>query len=173
MFPSFLDLAAAASSTSSQSNDQRNPSQPQANKNKTKKLPDEPIVEEIEETLLQVMFDEFEANVDDQSEAEVADRIMKCRAQCATGDFSLVEELRARWLDTKGKKVVAKAAADQEQDTDWDSESDEDDDDDDESGNQDVDMDEAPPLVAAAPKEKPQPHIDEDGFELVPSRRKR
>jgi pre-rRNA-processing protein TSR2 len=170
MFPSLVDLAAVASSTSSQSNGQPNPSQRQAN-NKTKKLPDEPIAEEIEETLLQVMFDDFETNVDDQSEAEVADRIMKCRAQCAMGDFSLVEELRARWLDTKGKKVVAKATADQEQDTDWDSESDEDDDD--ESGNQDVDMDEAPPLVAVTPKEKPQPQIDEDGFELVPSRRKR
>ncbi|KAI0395530.1 Pre-rRNA-processing protein TSR2-domain-containing protein [Xylariaceae sp. FL0594] len=173
MFPSFIDLA-AADSTSPQNNDQSTPSQPQLNKNKTKKLPDEPIVEEVEETLLQVMFDEFEANVDDQSEAEVADRIMKCRAQCATGDFSLVEELRARWLDTKGKKVVAKAAADQEQDTDWDSGSDEEgDDEDDDNENQDIEMDEAPPLVAVAPKEKPQPQIDEDGFELVPSRRKK
>ncbi|KAI1816554.1 Pre-rRNA-processing protein TSR2-domain-containing protein [Poronia punctata] len=167
MFPSFTDLVTAAS-TSSQTNDQPKSSEPQPNKNK---LPDEPIAEEIEETLLQVMFDEFEANIDDQSEAEVADRIMKCRAQCAAGDFSLVGELRARWLDTKGKKVVAQAAAEQEQDTDWDS--DEDDEEGDENEDGDVDMDEAPPLVAVAPKEKPQPQIDEDGFELVPSRRKK
>ncbi|TRX92344.1 hypothetical protein FHL15_006730 [Xylaria flabelliformis] len=159
LFPSFVDLAAAASSTTNGSN-----TQPQS-----EKLPDEPVAEDVEETLLQVMFDEFEANVDDQSEAQVADRIMKCRTQCAEGNFALVEELRARWLDTKGKKVVAQAAADPDQDTDWESGSD---DDDEESGNADVDMDDAPALVPVAPKEKPQPEIDEDGFEKV-SRRKR
>ncbi|KAI0870002.1 Pre-rRNA-processing protein TSR2-domain-containing protein [Hypoxylon argillaceum] len=162
MFPSFVDLAAAAAETSSQ---------PNATQSQGRKLPDEPIAEDIEETLLQVMFDEFEANVDDQSEAEVADRIMKCRAQCAVGNFTLVEELRARWLDTKGKKVVAQVAADQDQDTDWDSGSD-DDEGDDENGNGDVEMDDAPALVPVAPKEKPQPEIDEDGFEKV-ARRKR
>ncbi|KAI3320237.1 Pre-rRNA-processing protein TSR2-domain-containing protein [Xylariaceae sp. AK1471] len=166
MFPSFVDLATTASSS------ENNNTQPPPTQSKTKKLPDEPIAEEIEETLLQVMFDEFEANVDDQSEAQVADRIMKCRAQCAVGDFSLVEELRARWLDTKGKKVVAQAAADPDQDTDWESGSD-DDEEDDESGDGDVDMDDAPALIPVAPKEKLKPQVDEDGFELVPSRRKR
>ncbi|KAI1121269.1 Pre-rRNA-processing protein TSR2-domain-containing protein [Nemania abortiva] len=161
MFPSFVDLAAAASASSTAEATSQN--------NSSKKLIDEPITEDIEETLLQVMFDEFEANVDDQSEAQVADRIMKCRAQCAVGNFALVEELRARWLDTKGKKVVAQVAADQDQDTDWDSGSD---DDEGEDENGDVDMDDAPALVPVAPKEKPQPEIDEDGFEKV-SRRKR
>ncbi|KAI0103031.1 Pre-rRNA-processing protein TSR2-domain-containing protein [Nemania sp. FL0031] len=159
LFPSFVDLAAASSS--SQNNAQ----------SQSKKLIEEPIAEDIEETLLQVMFDEFEANVDDQSEAQVADRIMKCRAQCAVGDFALVEELRARWLDAKGKKVVMQAAADQDQETDAESESD-DEEDDDEDRNGDVEMDDAPALVPVAPKEKPQPEIDEDGFEKV-SRKKR
>ncbi|KAI1758070.1 Pre-rRNA-processing protein TSR2-domain-containing protein [Xylaria castorea] len=163
LFPSFVDLAAASATTNA-------PSQSSSTQPQSKKLPDEPVAEDVEETLLQVMFDEFEANVDDQSEAEVADRIMKCRTQCAAGHFALVEELRARWLDTKGKKVVAQAAADPDQDTDWESGSD--DDDDDESGNADVDMDDAPALVSVAPKEKPQPEIDEDGFEKV-LRRKR
>ncbi|KAI1429765.1 Pre-rRNA-processing protein TSR2-domain-containing protein [Xylaria sp. FL1777] len=160
MFPSFVDLASAANPTPQQNN----------TKPQSKKLPEEPVVEDIEETLLQVMFDEFEANVDDQSEAEVADRIMRCRAQCAAGDFALVGELRARWLDTKGKKVVAQAAADPDQDTDWESGSDDEDEEDD--GNGDIEMDDAPALVPVAPKEKPQPEIDEDGFEKV-SRRKR
>ncbi|KAI0506058.1 Pre-rRNA-processing protein TSR2-domain-containing protein [Xylaria bambusicola] len=151
MFPSFVDLAT---------------------KSQSKKLPEEPVAEEIEETLLQVMFDEFEANVDDQSEAEVADRIMKCRTQCAAGNFALVEELRARWLDTKGKKVVAQAAADPDQDTDWESGSDDNEDDDGESGSKDVDMDDAPALVPVVPREKPQPEIDEDGFEKVSRRRR-
>ncbi|KAI1737397.1 Pre-rRNA-processing protein TSR2-domain-containing protein [Xylaria scruposa] len=161
LFPSFVDLAAAAATTTTNGSN----TQPQS-----KKLPDEPVAEDVEETLLQVMFDEFEANVDDQSEAQVADRIMKCRTQCAAGNFALVEELRTRWLDTKGKKVVAQAAADPDQDTDWESGSDDEDDGD--SGNADVDMDDAPALVPVAPKEKPQPEIDEDGFEKV-SRRKR
>ncbi|KAI1309266.1 Pre-rRNA-processing protein TSR2-domain-containing protein [Xylaria venustula] len=161
MFPSFVDLATAAATPTNPA--AQNSTQPQA-----KKLPEEPIVDEVEETLLQVMFDEFEANVDDQSEAEVADRIMKCRSQCAEGNFTLVEELRARWLDTKGKKVVAQAAADPDQDTDWESGSDDDEDDDD----NDVEMDDAPALVPVAPKEKPQPEIDEDGFEKV-TRKKR
>ncbi|KAI1353843.1 Pre-rRNA-processing protein TSR2-domain-containing protein [Xylaria sp. FL0043] len=167
MFPSFVDLATASTSNTSNTPSQNNNA---SAKPQSKKLPDEPIAEEIEETLLQVMFDEFEANVDDQSEAEVADRIMKCRAQCAEGNFALVEELRARWLDTKGKKVVAQAAADPDQDTDWESGSD--DEDGDEDANGDVEMDDAPALVPVAPKVKPQPEIDEDGFEKV-SRRKR
>ncbi|KAI0408487.1 hypothetical protein F4802DRAFT_550070 [Xylaria palmicola] len=163
MFPSFVDLAAAAATNAAAQNNTQSQS---------KKLPDEPLAEDVEETLLQVMFDEFEANIDDQSEAQVADRIMKCRTQCAVGDFALVEELRARWLDTKGKKVVAQAAADQDQDTDWDSGSDDDDDDNEGNGSADVDMDDAPALVPVAPKEKPQPEIDEDGFEKV-TRKKR
>lgn len=174
MFPSFVDLAVAAATSTAAPSTAAAPNGSSQNKKQKPKLPDEPIAEDIEETLLQVMFDEFEANVDDQSEAEVADRIMKCRAQCAVGDFSLVEELRARWLDTKGKKVVAQAAADPDQDTDWESGSDGDDDDDNdaENGNGDVDMDDAPALVSIAPKERPQPEIDEDGFETV-TRRKR
>jgi pre-rRNA-processing protein TSR2 len=171
MFPSFVDLAAAAaaatdsSSPSLQNNNTTRPTQAAKTQSKNQLL-EEPDADEIEVTLLQVMFDEFEANVDDQSEAEVADRIMKCRAQCAEGNFSLVEELRARWLDTKGKKVVAQAAVDPDQDTDWDSGSD----DDDEDADGDVDMGDVPALVPATPKEKPQPQVDEDGFELVPSR---
>ena len=50
MFPSFVDLAKP-----------RKPSQ--------KQPPHEPDTEDIEATLLQVMWDEFETNVDDDSEA--------------------------------------------------------------------------------------------------------
>ncbi|KAI1443808.1 pre-rRNA-processing protein TSR2 [Annulohypoxylon stygium] len=145
MFPSFVDLAKP-----------RKPSQ---------KVPQDPIAEDIEATLLQVMWDEFETNVDDDSEVEVADRIMKVRTQCATGDFSLVEDLRRRWLATKGKTVKVQEVDGGDQETDW--ESDEDDDDDDE----DIEMDEAPALVAV-PKERPPPEVDEDGFTKV-TRKKR
>ncbi|XDG05621.1 hypothetical protein ABKA04_005236 [Annulohypoxylon sp. FPYF3050] len=145
MFPSFVDLAKP-----------RKPSQ---------KVPQDPIAEDIEATLLQVMWDEFETNVDDDSEVEVADRIVKFRTQCAAGDFSLVEDLRRRWLATKGKTVKVQEVDGGDQETDW--ESDEDDDDEDE----DVEMDEAPALVAV-PKERPPPEVDEDGFTKV-TRKKR
>ncbi|KAI1493939.1 hypothetical protein F5X96DRAFT_619943 [Biscogniauxia mediterranea] len=158
MFPSFVDLAAAAAAASSGN---------QKTAKSSASLKEEPLAEDVEATLLQVMWDEFEANVDDDSEVEVADRIMKVRAQCAVGNFDLVEDLRRRWLATKGKKVVVEETAGGDQETDWES----DDDEDDEDGGSDVDMDEAPALVVA-PKEKPPPEVDEDGFTKV-TRKKR
>ncbi|KAI2633482.1 Pre-rRNA-processing protein TSR2-domain-containing protein [Xylaria nigripes] len=175
MFPTFMDIAAATSqTTTTNNNNNNNNNTTDTQRTQTKKLPEEPVPEDIEDTLLQVMFDEFEANVDDQSEAQVVDRIMKCRAQCAEGNFALVAELRARWLDTKGKKVAAQAGAEPNQETDSESGSDEDDEDgeDEQNGDGDVDMDDAPALVPVAPKEKPQPEIDEDGFEKVSRRRR-
>ncbi|KAI1772296.1 pre-rRNA-processing protein TSR2 [Hypoxylon cercidicola] len=146
MFPSFVDLAKP-----------RKPSQ--------KPLPSDPEADDVEATLLQVMWDEFETNVDDDSEVEVAERIMKARAQCAAGSFEFVEELRRRWLATKGKTVQVQVE-DGDQDTDWES-----DDDEGSEEDEDVQMDEAPALVAA-PKERPPPEVDEDGFTKV-SRKKR
>ncbi|KAI1211455.1 pre-rRNA-processing protein TSR2 [Annulohypoxylon truncatum] len=145
MFPSFVDLAKP-----------RNPSQ---------KVPQDPIAEDVEATLLQVMWDEFETNVDDDSEVEVADRIVKARTQCAAGNFEFVEELRRRWLATKGKTVKVQEVDGEDQETDWESDDDEDEED------EDVEMDEAPALVAV-PKERPPPEVDEDGFTKV-TRKKR
>ncbi|KAI0120889.1 Pre-rRNA-processing protein TSR2-domain-containing protein [Hypoxylon sp. NC0597] len=146
MFPSFVDLAKP-----------RKPSQ---------KIPQDPDAEDVEATLLQVMWDEFETNVDDESEIEVAERIMKARAMCAAGDFAFVEDLRRRWLDTKGKTVKVQEVDGGDQETDWESDDDEDSEEDD-----DVNMDDAPALVAA-PKERPPPEVDEDGFTKV-TRKKR
>ncbi|KAI0010379.1 pre-rRNA-processing protein TSR2 [Xylariaceae sp. FL0662B] len=145
MFPSFVDLAAEPS-------------------RQKKPLPEDPPVEDVEATLLQVMWDEFEADVDDDSELEVADRIMNVRAQCASGNFDGVEDLRRRWLATKGKTVKVEETDGGDQDTDWESADDDEDD-------EDVEMGDAPALVAV-PKEKPPPEVDEDGFTTV-TRRKR
>lgn len=149
MFPSIVDLA-------------KFQSQPQ---NKNKSPPKDPEAEDVEATLLQVMWDEFETNVDDDSEVEVAERIIKARTQCIAGDFEFVEELRRRWLATKGKTVKVEEVDGGDQETDWESEDDDEDDDD------DVEMDEAPALVAA-PKERPPPEVDDDGFTKV-TRKKR
>ncbi|KAK6957160.1 hypothetical protein Daesc_002446 [Daldinia eschscholtzii] len=141
MFPSFVDLAKP-----------RKPGQ--------KQPPADPDPEDVEATLLQVMWDEFETNVDDDSELEVAERIAKVRTQCAAGDFEFVEELRRKWLATKGKTVKVQEVDAGDQETDWESDGDDDDEDD------DVEMDEAPALVSV-PKEKPPPEVDEDGFTKV------
>ncbi|KAI1101724.1 pre-rRNA-processing protein TSR2 [Jackrogersella minutella] len=142
MFPSFVDLAKP-----------RKPSQ---------KVPQDPDVEDVEATLLQVMWDEFETNVDDDSEVEVAERIVKARAECAAGNFEFVEDLRRRWMATKGKTVKVQEVDGGDQETDWESDDDEDESDEDD----DVEMGEAPALVAVS-KERPPPEVDEDGFTKV------
>lgn len=115
------------------------------------------------------MLDEFEVNVDDDSGMEVAAQIFRARTQCAAGLFDEANSLRERFNNLKGKKVdqLFKRGEDADQDTDWESDDDEEDD---EDGGADVDMDEAPPLVSA-PKEKPAPEVDDDGFTKVSRKR--
>lgn len=132
---------------------------------------DEPDMEDVETVLLQVMMDEFEVNIDDDSSLEVARSIVKARAQCAIGDFGdEVKTLTERFANRKGNKVdqMFKKAEDQDQDTDWESGSSDEDEDDNDG---DVQMDEAPQLVAV-PKEKPAPEIDEDGFIKVTKKKR-
>ncbi|CAM1501934.1 Fc.00g039180.m01.CDS01 [Cosmosporella sp. VM-42] len=138
---------------------------------KTAKVLQEPDLEDVETVLLQVMVDEFEVNVDDDSGMEVATQIMKARAGCALGQFEEVENLRTRWQNKKGSKVdqMYKRIEDADQDTDW--ESDGSDDDDDDEGGADVQMDDAPALVSVS-KEKPQPEVDEDGFTKVTKKKR-
>lgn len=153
MFPSFVDLAKPRKPSSSQ-----------------KPPPQDPVADDVEATLLQVMWDEFETNVDDDSEVEVAERVLKARAQCAAGSFEFVDELRRRWLATKGKTVQVQVEDGGDQETDWES-ADDDEDDEGSEEDEDVQMDEAPALVAAT-KERPPPEVDEDGFTKV-TRKKR
>ncbi|ODA82400.1 hypothetical protein RJ55_00907 [Drechmeria coniospora] len=137
----------------------------------------EPDQEEVETVLLQVMIDEFDVNVDDDSGAEVAGQIIRARTQCAAGQFDEVNVLRERFSNRKGNKVdqMFKKAKDADQDTDWesdDSNDDEDDvDDDDQGAGADVEMGDAPALVSAAKEKKPWPQVDEDGFTMVTKRK--
>lgn len=134
-------------------------------------VPEEPDPPYVEEFLLQVMVDEFEVDIDDDSAYDVAKEIVRLRADCARGRFDDIAQLRSRWESRKGKKVAAVAQANPDADDDDD---DDDDEDDDEGGggrvNNDIDMDEAPQLVSA-PKEKPPPEVDEDGFTKVTKKR--
>lgn len=153
-FPSFASSASTAS-TSTTTNGSKAQQEASAD--------EEPDAEYIEELLLQVMLDEFEVNVDDESGFDVATDIVRLRTQCGKGNFEEVDRLLARWESRKGAKVVMKQGEDQDNDTDWDDTDGEEDD--------DEEMDEAPALVAAPKKEKKEPEVDEDGFTMVSKKR--
>lgn len=122
---------------------------------------------DVESMLLQVMQDEFEVVIDDESAFDTADQIMKLKAQCALGNFTDVLKLKERWEKKSANNAsVANAFqmvdnGEDDQDTDGS---------DDEDGGMDVEMSDAP---ASRPKEKIEPEIDEDGFQTVVSKKKR
>ncbi|KAG7135303.1 Pre-rRNA-processing protein TSR2 like [Verticillium longisporum] len=125
---------------------------------------EEPDVEYVEEFLLQVMCDEFEVNIDDESGFDIAQAIIKFRTDCAKGKFDDLSELQRKWESKKGKKVEVAQGESPDQEVDDDDSDDYSDDD------EDVNMDEAPQLVQV-PKEKPAPEVDEDGFTTVSRKR--
>ncbi|KAK5445356.1 rRNA accumulation-related protein [Exophiala xenobiotica] len=136
-------------------------------------------VADLEEVLLQVMVDEFEVVVDDDTAEEVARNIWSGAAKLRNGDLTELDQLYTNWQEKQkkgGDKVVGIVQGeDKDQDTDWD----EDEDEEEEEWNgfadrQDVDMGEAPPLAGSSqPKQKIEPEVDEDGFTKVVSKKKR
>ncbi|KAF1349661.1 Pre-rRNA-processing protein TSR2-domain-containing protein [Delphinella strobiligena] len=121
---------------------------------------------DVESVLLQVMQDEFDVNVEDETEVPVAEEIMKIRKQVfEDGDFSGVEAVKARWTARGGKmaqvNVVSQTIGEDGEEIDDDSDDDED---------EDVDMGDAPALV---PREKPEPEVDDDGFTKVVGKKRR
>lgn len=129
-------------------------------------------VEYVEEFLLQVMYDEFEIHIDDGSGEEIAAKIVGLRKLTLQGNFTMVDEMFARWQErqSRGGDTVQFSHFEREEDddeTDWDS-----DDNGDHSTGQDVEMEQAPPLVKI-PKEKVQPTVDDDGFIEVIGKRRR
>jgi pre-rRNA-processing protein TSR2 len=125
---------------------------------------DEPESADVEAVLLQVMLDEFEVNVDDDSSFETADQIMRLRNDIAKGKSEEFDRLEKRWKSRQGAKVdsLFKKGDDEEHETDWDTD-DEDGEDNSSEGRADVRMTDAPPPR----KEKPEPEVDEDGFTTV------
>ncbi|KAL1306143.1 hypothetical protein AAFC00_004255 [Neodothiora populina] len=123
---------------------------------------------DVESVLLQVMLDEFEVNVEDESEIPVAQEIMKLRKEIfEEGSFAGVEAVKARWTARGGKavanvNVVTQTIGEDGQEIDSDS--------DDEDG-EDVDMDEAPDLAPRSPK--PEAEVDDDGFTKVVGKKRR
>jgi pre-rRNA-processing protein TSR2 len=112
--------------------------------------------EDLEEILVQVMNDEFDVAVDDESAADAADMIMELKAQTERGEYSIVKEM---W-DSHQKKGQNRSAAGQFQRVETADDEEETDDEEDEE------MGDAPTLVRA-PRERAEPEIDDDGFTKV------
>ncbi|KEQ71694.1 pre-rRNA processing protein, partial [Aureobasidium namibiae CBS 147.97] len=120
---------------------------------------------DIEAVLLQVMQDEFDLNVEDESEIPVAEEIMKLRKETAEGNFAGFEAVKRRFEERGGKIPQNLQVVEHKQDGDESSE--------DESDDEDIDMDDAAPALVSAPREKQEPEVDEDGFTTVVSKKKR
>jgi len=130
-------------------------------------------VEYLEEFLLQVMNDEFDVNVEDNSGEQVAAKIVGLRKMTLQGDFRMVDGMYALWVERQkkgGEMVKMQHVVGGEEDDDTASDSGDEESDEDEDG--DVAMDEAPALVKA-PKEKVQPKIDDEGFTEVVGKKRR
>ena len=123
--------------------------------------------------LLQVMQDEFDCNVEDDSEEEVARNILALRKRVFEDrDLAALSELETRWknrgqIKTNIQIIDGEVEGDEDEE-EWDGfEEDED---------GDVNMtaaEEIVPDLVPVLKEKPQPEVDEDGFTKVVGKKKR
>ncbi|WEW58693.1 rRNA accumulation- protein [Emydomyces testavorans] len=130
---------------------------------------------DLEEVLLQVMSDEFDVVVDDESAGDIADRIMEIKGDIEKGELGEVSSMWEQWKEKERKGVGAGNASvglfkrvevkNEDQDTD------DDEDEDDEDEDEDVEMEDVP--VTRPPRERIEPAVDEDGFTKVVGRRKR
>ncbi|CUS07572.1 unnamed protein product [Tuber aestivum] len=119
---------------------------------------------DIEETLLQVMEDEFSVCLEDDSSWVVARRIIVLRREVMGGDFSTVDKLHARFL-AKPNNPSAPSMFKEVVDETGSSSSEENED--------DEEMGDAAPSAAPEsrqPRQPPEPTIDEEGFTLVQKR---
>ncbi|KAK4893890.1 rRNA accumulation-related protein [Elasticomyces elasticus] len=130
--------------------------------------------EELEIFLLQIMQDEFDCNVEDESEVEVTRTILGLRKSLKgeAGDdrMAAFRELERRWKNRGQMKYqvdVIDNEAEEVDDEEWNGFDDD----------GDVDMTAAeeavPNLVPAIKKEKVEPEVDDDGFTKVIGKKKR
>ena len=117
-------------------------------------------IDEVEDILSQVMTDEFNATLEDDSPYLVAKHLILLFNQCINGNFAEVERLREK-AKTQNKFVASSCVKQGDDDDDDNSDDDNDDtnDDNNKNGNddQDDDMDDVPE----------EPIVDADGWETV------
>ena len=122
------------------------------------------------------MESEFDVNLEDGSEIEVAAEICRIRKHCLEGKFEETRRLRREWEDREAKRKtggVEQVGIVQGPDV-FECFSDSEDDDEEDGGvtvpAEDVDMVDAPSLEV---KPKVEPEVDADGFTKVMSKRRR
>ncbi|KAN0097957.1 Pre-rRNA-processing protein TSR2 domain containing protein [Tylopilus felleus] len=116
----------------------------------------------VEALLLQIMADEFDVALEDDSAAGVARDIVKLFEAVRQGDDTFVKELEAQADVVKGKvpKYEMGAGSGSESGSDWEDEDDE--------GEEESEGEPAPPLLNhSEPRTREEPQVDEDGFTLV------
>lgn len=132
--------------------------------------------------LVQVMADEFECNLEDESEIIVAREILRCRRELAQGVTARVDRMYEEWeerqarkggVNASGLQVVEHMHVAREGGDDDDDDSDDDDDDSFEGfQDEDIEMGDADE-AASSSRPKPEPEVDEDGFTKVVGKRRR
>ena len=121
--------------------------------------------EYIEDILLQVMGDEFDCEVQDESQQVVAREIIRMRNEIMIeGRLEAAEEVKRTFLEKRGRTARIQNAGEREEEVDSDEEIEID-------GDGDDNMGEAPALVPV--REKVEPEVDEDGFTKVVSKKRR
>ncbi|KAG5365417.1 Pre-rRNA-processing protein [Yarrowia sp. C11] len=113
---------------------------------------------DIQTRLSQVMEDEFDTVVDDDSDFMTAQLLIQVWMECSQGIFTTVENQYNKYEKSKNTKSTVKV---DDQTTGGDDSGDEEDDDAPELVEGDVEMDDS------TTREKQGPIIDEDGFEVV------
>ena len=119
-----------------------------------------PDVDYVEDRLLQVLEDEFEVVLEDDSARDMAQEIVKLWQTAQSGGaqaLEVVKKLEEKADKLKGKKVEVEEGA--TNDSDWE----------DESGSESDGGDgaDAPALLDHSERTKPEPEVDEDGFTMV------
>ncbi|KAG5366444.1 Pre-rRNA-processing protein [Yarrowia sp. B02] len=115
---------------------------------------------DIQTRLSQVMEDEFDTVVEDDSDFMTAQMLIQIWMECSQGIFTTVENQYNKYEKSKNTKTTVKV---DDQTTGGD---DSDDDEDDEEGVPDL-IDGDTEMTDSAPREKQGPIIDDDGFEVV------
>ena len=118
----------------------------------------------VEEMLLQVMEDEFDCVVEDESGEDVASDIVKMwvESQMADGKRDTIVKFEELAEKLKGKKVSAQITS-EENEVDGEGDDDDGDDSEDEVDETGMEVEEVPKLL----DRKNEPEVDEDGFTLV------
>lgn len=134
---------------------------------------------DLEELLLQIMADEFECNLEDESEVIVARDILRCRRELAQGVTARVDRMYEEWQERQatkrngpegsGLQVVEHVHVQRENGNE---DSDDDDDDSGSDEDEDVEMGDADE-IASSSRPKPEPEVDEEGFTKVVGKRRR